>query len=183
MHRSAFAVFCFCTAAFAQGVLDKAPPDVEDALRARITEFYQLHVDHKYRKAEELVADDSKEIFYSSAKADLTKFRISNIAWSDQFTRAKATIVGTMPISMPGFGGKLTHVPFPSLWKLEDGQWRWYAEKPESRVTPFGVMKVPQTDSPKTPPQIPADIPAQAPDLNALMNAVEPDRTSKIGRA
>ncbi len=31
-------------------------------------EFYQYHVDSKFRKAEELVADDSKDGFYAANK-------------------------------------------------------------------------------------------------------------------
>jgi hypothetical protein len=51
--------------------LDKPPQDVDDALRARITKFYDLMVaatetgqPAKYRQAEELIVEESKDDFY-----------------------------------------------------------------------------------------------------------------------
>jgi len=38
----------------AQELLEKAPPEVDDALRARVTKFYQAMVDGKFRAAYDL---------------------------------------------------------------------------------------------------------------------------------
>lgn len=60
--RVAF-LLLFSVVTFAQqsdDLFEKAPPNVDEALRARITEFYQYFVDGKFRDADGLVADDSK---------------------------------------------------------------------------------------------------------------------------
>jgi len=121
-------------------VLSKAPPAIEDALRARITEFYQDHVDGKFRQAEQLVAEESKDFFYSSNKPKYVSFEIRRIDWSENFTQAKATVVCQMYVMMPGFAGKPLPVPTPSLWKLVNGQWYWYVDPEALRMTPFGKM-------------------------------------------
>jgi hypothetical protein len=132
------------TAAWGQlttDVLSKAPPAIDEALRARITQFYQLHVDGKFRQAEQLVADDSKDFFYSANKPKYTAFEISRIEYSDNFTKAKATVVCKMYIMLPGFADKPLPVPTPSLWKQVDGKWFWYIDPEAANRTPFGSMK------------------------------------------
>jgi len=51
----------------AAAVFAKAPPDVDDALRTRITAFYQAQVEGKPRRVEPMVAEDSKDFFYNMA--------------------------------------------------------------------------------------------------------------------
>jgi hypothetical protein len=66
----------------AQGQVDlfqKAPPEVDEALRARVTKFYQAHVDGKYRLADEVVAEDSKDAFFEARKPRYRKFELSRI--------------------------------------------------------------------------------------------------------
>ncbi len=125
--------------AFSQDLFQKAPPDVEDALRARITQFYQAHADGKFRLAENLVAEESKDGFYAANKPDLKSFRISEISYGDDFKKAKATIIGKMVIGIMGFGNGPMDVPFPSYWKVENGKWCWYINRDGVRVTPFGT--------------------------------------------
>ena len=76
------ASFAFLTAlAAAQTAtnpFDKAPPNVDDALKTRVTEFYQDHIDGKFRKAEQLVAEDSKDAFYD----DIGCRRLHDSNWS-----------------------------------------------------------------------------------------------------
>lgn len=38
-----------------------APPEVDQALRSRVTEFFQNFVDKKFRQAINLVADDTQD--------------------------------------------------------------------------------------------------------------------------
>src|ERR1039458_2187897 len=63
MHR--FALFAlFAATAFAQAndpFKAKPPADVDAALRARVLEFFDLHVKGEFRKAEALVAEDTKD--------------------------------------------------------------------------------------------------------------------------
>src|SRR5579871_2578535 len=65
--------------------LDKPPQDVDDALRSRIKTFYDYHVTQKYRMAEQLVAEESKDDFYVMSKPELRAFRIGNIEYSENF--------------------------------------------------------------------------------------------------
>ncbi len=123
--------------------LDKPPQDVDDALRARIKEFYDDHVAAKYRQAEQLVAEESKDDFYALSKPELHGFKIGNIEYSDNFTKAKAVVVGAMPVLLAWAGGKIMDMPFASFWKIENGKWCWYYNKEASRHTPFGDVKTP----------------------------------------
>ena len=52
----------------AGNIFEKAPPEVDEALRARITRFYQAFIDGKFRLADALVADDSKDVFFAAEK-------------------------------------------------------------------------------------------------------------------
>src|SRR5260370_24279308 len=71
-------------------LFDKAPPDVDEALRARITGFYQAHVDKKFRQADQFVAEDTKDFYYESNKPAYLSFNIGKITYSENFTKAKA---------------------------------------------------------------------------------------------
>ena len=142
--RIAFLSAVFLTAVLAQQPADlfhKAPPAVDEALRARIAKFYQLHVDSKFRQAEGLVAEDSKDFFYSANKPKYMGYEIKDITYNDDFTKAKATVVTQMIVMVPGFVGKPLPVPVPSRWKVEHGEWCWYIDPEELNMTPFGKMK------------------------------------------
>src|ERR1044071_4289257 len=91
----------FAVSLFAQAPADlfqKAPPAVDQALRERIARFYQLHVDSKFRQAESLVAEDSKDFFYSANKPKYLGFEIKQIIYSDDFTKARAVVITQMVI-------------------------------------------------------------------------------------
>ena len=137
----------------ATDLFHKAPPAVDQALRARIGEFYQLHVDGKFRQAESLVAAESRDFFYSANKPKYLGYEIKEIVYSDDFTKAKATVVTQMVVMAPGFLGKPVPVPIPSRWKIENGSWCWYIDENELNMTPFGKMKggtVPMAADPPT---------------------------------
>ncbi|MGH9667955.1 MAG: hypothetical protein ACRD9L_26355, partial [Bryobacteraceae bacterium] len=73
-----FFIFGFCglslLAQDSAEALDSAPPPVEQALRARITQYFQAYVDGKWRVAERLVADDSIDAFLGADKDRLLSF-------------------------------------------------------------------------------------------------------------
>src|SRR5438067_7758827 len=98
MHRAFAAVFLVsCLSAQPPADLfHKAPPAVDEALRARISKFFQLHVEGKFRQAESLVAEDSKDFFYSANKPKYLGYEIRDIAYTDDFTKAKAVVVAQM---------------------------------------------------------------------------------------
>src|SRR5450432_1431595 len=66
---------------FAQGdnPFNRPPAGVDQALRARITEFYQLHVKGDFRHAEAFVAEDTREFYYSHNKPQYLSFEIGRI--------------------------------------------------------------------------------------------------------
>ena len=47
----------------------KTADEMDEALRARIHKFYQAHVDAKYRIADQVVAEDSKDLFFAAQPA------------------------------------------------------------------------------------------------------------------
>jgi hypothetical protein len=155
------ALFICATACFAQSPADlfnRPPEDVDHALRARITEFYQDQVEGKFRQAEALVAEDTKDYYYSSSKTKYLSFEIRRIDYSEGFTRAKALILCEQYFVIPGFADKPMKAPIPSTWKLVDGQWYWYVDQNALRQTPFGKMTPgpnPQGAAPTLPPSLP----------------------------
>ncbi len=175
----------FVAGSFAQNAGDpfnKPPADVDQALRARITMFFDLHVKGEFRKAEALVAEDAKDIYYTSNKTKYLGFEIGHIEYSDNFTRAKATVLCEQYIMLPGFMGKPMKVPIPSTWKLVDGVWYWYVEPESLRVTPFGKM-TPGPAQESASPSIPA-IPTSVPDY--IYKQVKADKASvalKVGES
>jgi hypothetical protein len=126
----------------ATDIFTKAPPAVDEALRARVTQFYQLQVDRKYREAEALVAEDTKDYYYGMNRARYTSFEIQEIKYSDEFTKAIVMTRCFMLFPMPGMLDKPMPVPTRSRWKLVDGQWFWYVDMEELKITPWGKMGV-----------------------------------------
>ncbi|HEV3331484.1 MAG TPA: hypothetical protein VG096_10910 [Bryobacteraceae bacterium] len=129
-----------CFAQTPADLFNRPPADVDQALRARITEFFQDHVDGKFRQAEALVAEDTKDFFYTGNKPKYLSFEIQRITYSDGYTRAKALVLCEQTVVFPGFGGQLK-VPTPSYWKLVDGQWYWYVNPEDLHKSPFGEFK------------------------------------------
>ena len=172
MHRLALslALAAACSAQSPTDLFTRAPKGVDEALRARISEFYQDHVDAKYRQAESLVAEETKDFFYSSNKPKYLSFEIRQIDYSDDFTKAKATVVCEQYVMMPGFVNKPLKVPTPSYWKMVDGKWYWYVDQDALRRTPFGTV------DPKAPGQgsVPA-LPSEA-EAMGLLAGVRADK-------
>ncbi|MDP2997757.1 MAG: hypothetical protein Q8N47_09730 [Bryobacterales bacterium] len=166
-------ILAFAWAVFGQApsdLFEKAPPSVDEALRARVTKFYQAHVDGKFRAADQMVAEDSKDAFFAADKTRYKACEIVKIAYSDQFTRARVvtacdsefvTMMGRIPVKLP----------LTTPWKLENGEWFWYIEPRSGGVdTPFGKMEA-GPDGNRSP------FPAKMPDAAAIMKQVKVDRT------
>jgi hypothetical protein len=117
----------------------EAPPEVDAALRARIRQFYQAHVDAKYRVADQVVAEDSKDAYFAAAKPKYLGFAIVKVTYSDSFTKAESIVSCEAEWYFHGNKSKVK-VPATSLWKLIDGQWYWYVVPVTERQTPFGTM-------------------------------------------
>jgi hypothetical protein len=155
--------------------LDKPPQDIDDALRARITSFYDYHVAQKFRLCEDLIADESKDDFYVLTKPALQSYKIGNIEYSEKFTRAKVIIVGVMPVLIPMAGPRVMEQPFASYWKRENGVWFWYYNKKVLSDTPFGKAAPSATPVLGTTKSLAATTEAN---LEALQSALKIDRTS-----
>jgi hypothetical protein len=167
----------FIGSAWAQNPTDlfsKAPPDVDEALRARVTTYYQAFVDGKPRRAEALVAEDSQDFFYNMKKTQLLSFEIGKLEYSENFTRAKAVVIAETYVMAMGFGSKPVKVPITSLWKLVDGQWFWYITEELINTTPFG--KIGNAPTAKAGGAAPLPDMSKAPDLQTLINQVRPDK-------
>jgi hypothetical protein len=144
MRKWMLAVFVSCAVVAAQtkptDVFDKAPPELDEALRARVAKFFQAHVDSKFRQAEEVIAEDSKDVFYNMEKSRYFGFEIVRINYTDNFT--KATVVTGVEVEWrsPRIGVLRVKPPMTSLWKLENGQWYWYVLPQKDWDTPWGRM-------------------------------------------
>jgi len=124
-------------------LLAQTPPEVDQALRARVTEFMQLHVDGNFRKAYDMVAEDTKEDYFNAGKARLVSFKINDIQFTDNFTRATVSATISKTISIMGTN-LLMPMPSNSTWKIESGKWVWYNDPQSAWVTPLGPAGAPQ---------------------------------------
>lgn len=115
------------------------PPEVDQALRARVSEFFQDHVDGNFRKAYALVAEDTKDYYFGAQKFQFKSFHIDNIAFSDDFTRAEVTVTGERIWQpRPDFPPTSVTTPMVTRWKIEDGKWVWYYNAEHDWLTPMG---------------------------------------------
>jgi hypothetical protein len=172
--------FLFPVAAATTAWAQQQSPEATKAeveLRARVSQFFQLQVDKKYRQAESMVADDSKDGYYDGPKYNIKYFKIDRIEMLDGNTHAKVIIKGGVTLAMPAAGGAVElDAPATSLWKLENGQWFYYLDQDAALVTPFGKL-TPGTQAANSlaPPRF-----GKAPDIAALRNAVRADRTAVL---
>lgn len=163
MHRIALLAL-LASISFAQEAPAPAKPaaGVEEALRARVTEFYQLHVSEQFRKAEKLVAEDSQDIYYVHNKPKYLSHEIKSIDYADNFTKAKVMSMCEQIFNGPGFQGKVLKVPSVSTWKIIDGQWFWYVDPVELTHGPFGKPGTPGA-APAKPGERAAAVPEKIP--------------------
>src|SRR5579863_9630240 len=110
-------------------LFDKAPPAIDEALRARIDKFYGAFVSGKFKDAYLLVTDDSQDAFFELSKDQYKSYEIVKIRYSENFTKAVA-VVGVK--SDWRWHGVVTPTTFPltSNWEVVDGQWYWHYVKP-----------------------------------------------------
>ena len=94
MRKWMLTAFVSCAVVAAQtkptDVFEKAPPDVDNALRERVAKFFQAHIEGKFRQAEAVIAEDSKDFYYNMEKQRYLGFEIVRINYSENFTKAAA---------------------------------------------------------------------------------------------
>jgi hypothetical protein len=133
------------------------PPDLDRALRARVSAFYDLLVKHQFRQAEEIVAPDTRDIYYEREKPRYMGFELKSIKYSENFTHAEVVTTIQMPAAnamLPGIMATLV----TSIWRLIDGAWYWSV--PKINVTDLlKSMSSGATDSaPAAPPPLPGNL-------------------------
>jgi len=114
----------------------QVPPEVDQALRARVDEFFRYHVEGgpALRKAMEMVADDTKDDYFSSGKLQVLKYELTGIEYNQDYTRAKVTLEVSRNVAILGQLSEMT-LPMPTLWKIEGGKWMWYLEPRSGKPT------------------------------------------------
>ncbi len=160
-------------------LFEKAPPPIDEALRARVTQFYSAYVAGKYREAYNLVAEDAQDAFMASPKQQYHSCEILKILYSENFT--KASVVESCKGDWR-FHGTVTPITIPltSNWKVINDQWFWYLVKPTVMATPFspsGYVKLSpdQPDSANAAkPAVPSDMAAEA---RSILAQVSVDKT------
>jgi hypothetical protein len=137
---------CACACAQQAGDLfSKAPPDVEQALQAKVKEIYTLQQSGKWRAAERLVCDDSRDAYYEAAKTSIKKFQVLRVAYEDNFQKAKVTAQFEGELRTP-HGSMPSAYALTSLWRQEEGAWCLYIPPaPKEIATPFGTVKAGET--------------------------------------
>jgi hypothetical protein len=133
----------------------QAPPkDVEEALRARVDQFYQASVTGKFKQALLLVAEDSVDHFLQEGASKFDSCENVKLTFSADFSTAEVVEKCKGDVS---FHGLEQHPSFPvtSRWKNVNGQWFWYWVHPDMVMTPFGPAKYPDENPTAGAPQLP----------------------------
>lgn len=166
--------------ALAQVQSATAPPEVDQALRARVDQFFRYHVEGgaSLRKAMEMVAEDTKDEYFASAKLQVLKYAITGVEYNEDFTKAKVTLDVTRNVAI---FGQLTEVtaPMPTTWKIENGQWVWYLDRSALRATP--MSEAPETPRSAAAPGL-SQLPTSPEALNALAQEILRPGRAKVDR-
>lgn len=133
--------------------LEAAPPAIDSALRERVQSFYQAFVDAKFRRADEVVHEDSKDFFFTARKQQYKAFSITSITYRNNFQEAEVMTLVDADMPTPMTGPMPMKLPMTTQWKMDQGKWWWYV-KEEVINTPFGQYKrdpnAPVTQKPPT---------------------------------
>jgi hypothetical protein len=146
MRYRAALVLSIGLTAFAQTPATPAP-EVDSALRSRVTEFFQDLVDSKFVEAFDLVAEDTRTFYFNSEKKPLRDFKIVDVKYEPGFTKATVTLnvkrEWTFSVQAARIPPTIVEVPMVTIWKLEKGKWSWSNEtRPDQPVTPMGPSDV-----------------------------------------
>ncbi|HTC35190.1 MAG TPA: hypothetical protein VK724_17585 [Bryobacteraceae bacterium] len=139
---------------------DKAPPAVEEALRARVGQYYQAFMAGKFKDAYNLVADDSQDAFLVADKDQYKSCETLKIRYSENFK--KATVLESCKTDWVWHGVRTpTTFPITSTWKVVDDKWFWFYVRPTQAPFPFsptGFIPVPSEEEMAKATAIPRDM-------------------------
>ena len=151
----------------------RPPAGVDEALRERIRQFYELEQQGRFRQAEALVCEESRDRYYDMEKRRWTSVELIDIVYEDNFSKARvAMALGTQ---MNTFSGPIpVKAPLTSLWRFEKDSWCRYIPEPsrDGVATPFGTMRPAPADgsnSAGTPFQSAPRMPSSAEELQAMV--------------
>jgi hypothetical protein len=137
-------------------------PEVDQALRDRAAQFLQFTMDRAYRKAYDLVAEDTKDWYLSSGKPRYTKFKIEDVVYSADLQQATVKTRVTEMFAMNGHDVP-AEVVVSDIWKMVDGKWMWYHD-PDVINTVFGDIKMDRSKAAEAAasPSLPKDLSPEA---------------------
>ena len=115
-------------------------PQSDKVLRERASQFLQYTIDRGYRKAYELVAEETRDWYLSSGKPQYTKFHIEAVEYSKDHKLATVKSKVTRVLAMNGREIS-TELVVEDRWKFVGGRWMWWHD-PNVLVTPFGEVKI-----------------------------------------
>jgi hypothetical protein len=120
----------------------QAPAGLDDVVRARVTEYFKLQMEGKFRQAESLVCEVSKDAYYDMEKTRWKSFELVSTSYEDDFRTGNILVALGTDLATP-FGMIDATYPYVSIWKLQEGKWCFYIDpdRDKERRTPFGVMK------------------------------------------
>ena len=115
-----------------------APPEVDQALRARANEFLQYHVEGgpSFRKAMTMVAEDTQDEYFASPKQPILKYVITGVEYNQDYTQATIMVDVSRTMMIFGAPHEVTNATRTS-WKIEGGKWMWYMDESTRRPTPM----------------------------------------------
>jgi hypothetical protein len=139
-------------------LFEKAPPEVDEALRARVMIFYNAFISGKYRDAYKVVAEDAQDDYLAASKDSYSACEVSKVSYKDNFTKATVTTACKGEYRWHGNHMPVT-IPALSTWKVVDGKWWWYHIHESAVQTPWGISReLPENMSGGSQmPAIPAD--------------------------
>lgn len=177
-YRATAFMFLAALPFLAQDTLfDKAPPAIDRALRERVAQFYDAHVEKKTVKVFSMVAEDSQQVFFDMEKPFMRGYEIKHIKYADDYTKAAVILSVDTDLVMLGFGKHKVIMPLQSKWKLVDGQWMWFVEPYDSEKgveTAFGSMQAKDANEASADPrQAVAAAMASAPTLDKIQSTVK----------
>ncbi len=156
---------------------EKAPAEVDAALRARVTQFYGDFVAGKFKDAYLLVADDSQDTFFQMGKQQYKSCELDVVHYSGHVTKAEVVTKCKGDWIVQGRSLPVTF-PIRSDWALIDGQWYWRYVKPTMVQSPFsatGWVPVPPQGKDGSAPILPKDFAGAA---QGILSKVSVDKTS-----
>ena len=121
-------------------LFQSAAPEVNEALGKRVSDFYKLLEEGRFRQTDAYLAEDAKDVYYEQEKRRIRGHEIVRVNWADGFTKAVVVTVLQTDVVMRGSTIAVA-APISSRWRLEGNQWVMYFETTAGKPSPFGSLK------------------------------------------